>query len=727
MQITGSKSISPIRQPRMMGGGQQDQRLVFLYPIFFDNTLSKLQDDIRDFMIVDFMGQIKVSNVLNVTTAATQIGTVGKAPNSVNPAQEVRKSLHYSFDMPQPPTNPQADTTGYDAGRYQAQVHNFLRFIQNQIQYDPRYSKLRPMISSLVIEENLMVIPIILGTKMYLSNANALYWILMISMAYNIPLNSESNMNRIISLFRAIPDQNFIHLLFSRDERCRIAQYASVAIPECGTLGRGSFINRQVQRQGIIQRGMNSLGLNQRRAISEQPYDDRDAKKIGNKIRDDFEITGTTLRTAMNIDRWDVETNHLSQATNHVTHETIPIVQTRTQRRHFENAMASFSSYVSNTIIPILESLENIMGPTPTNINYQEMINDFNYNVIESMDEVYIHLASFVSNQLVELVGGPIDPNANPSATRMRNATERLSNIHNVCSSNNELTKQLKKIIIDDLDRYITLPVRFSGDDVGRFVDSVARSAAQLNSHSRTMENWIRSVLRETDQMDAYLRDFKQRFRNSVQQIIQGLYDQRIDNHPNKANIFGARYVNYATYICGCGAADVACLTHCIPRFRQTLEILENAISDIIYFFFIWNFLSYMCTYMNDVDIDIQIQRRDVLDFPNYCLVIPVNIFKFLYSIYTSSNFRTLINSENPQNEPALVDLGQEDIFVSSQNISRIIEIVNRRLQVPNLIVVDKNKEEIYYQFMYMSRPNKISLQVMRNYIQHQKDVLPGF
>ncbi len=158
MQISGSHSLSSLRQPSSMMGGQQGQRLVFLYPMIFDSSLSNYMDDIRDFLSVDFMTEIKISNVLNITSKATQIGTIGTGNRSLNPAQEVRKSLHYSFDLPGTDNNQYVDQIS--AAAYQEKLNSFLNFIRNQLQYDPRYQKLRPMISNITLQENLINIPL---------------------------------------------------------------------------------------------------------------------------------------------------------------------------------------------------------------------------------------------------------------------------------------------------------------------------------------------------------------------------------------------------------------------------------------------------------------------------------------------------------------------------------------------------------------------------------------
>ena len=53
-----------------------------------------------------------------------------------------------------------------------------------------------------------------------------------------------------------------------------------------------------------------------------------------------------------------------------------------------------------------------------------------------------------------------------------------------------------------------------------------------------------------------------------------------------------------------------------------------------------------------------------------------------------------------------------------------MIEILNDRLKIPNIIVVDQFKKEVYYQFMYMQKPLKLRLDSLTTYVKDQKDLL---
>ena len=165
---------------------------------------------------------------------------------------------------------------------------------------------------------------------------------------------------------------------------------------------------------------------------------------------------------------------------------------------------------------------------------------------------------------------------------------------------------------------------------------------------------------------------------------------------------------------------------NCPNVLKQLMVVLEESIADILYFLYIWNFMSYICSYINEIDIDIKIQKKDVLDFPNYTLVLPINIFKFLYIFYTSNRIKTLMKTNSPSTNKELADamFQSSNTFIPNASILKMIEILNDRLKIPNIIVLDEIGDIIYYQFMYMQSPGKSKLNSLESYIAQQQDIL---
>lgn len=741
MQITGTSSLTHLRQPSQMSGGQQDQRLVFLYPMMFDSNLRQYQDMLRDFLTVDFMGQVKISNALQVTTKATQVGVIGTGTTAINPAQEVRRSMHYSLYDPSQQNQPTQDNNSPHA--YQERIHSFLSFIRNQIQYDPRYQNLRPLISTLTVQENLITIPLIMGTKAYTCQASALYWILLVSTAYNWPL-TEANLTNIERIIMSMPDDKFMELLFTQAGRDRVLANSNIVgdnrpyVPS-STENRLRSIGGADAQHPATQR---ANSISERRARQDPAI----LKRVGRSIQNEVEKSLRDFRTILSYNRWVAETSHISRETDTISLENLPIIQTRTQRAHFMKAMASFNSYFSNFIIPILHNLEFVTGPTPTNINFQEKVENFEFNANHSLTQVFTDLATLVANQIGGTINGvatgqniatgadnPVENTMyQPSSTeRFRNARERVNHIMASCEANVELTSEIKKLLINDLEPNLRMAVSFNAVDIINFGKSVSQASSRLTHHGETIHEWIKNMLTDTAQYDASIRIIRGQISQAVDIFLYGGQDANdraaailLDGHIDIID-FRARYRNFITRVCGPDpntATDV-----CMRQFVQYIRVIEIALNNLIEFFFIWNFLSYLCSYIREVDIDIEIQRKEVLDFPNYCLAVPLDIFKLLYALQASANFQRLLHTSSPTTDAQLRDIDQRSLIVNTDDVKHLISFINGRLKVPNLIVIDKKRNEVYYQFMYMSRANKISMSAMENYTKHQVDTLPGF
>ena len=104
MQIGRFRETRALRQPGQMssGFGMEGQRLVFLYPMLCDQSLQRLLNDFRDFLTVSYIGEIKISNVLNITSDTyDNVGAIGSGNNVMNPAQMVRQAVWAGSELNQ--------------------------------------------------------------------------------------------------------------------------------------------------------------------------------------------------------------------------------------------------------------------------------------------------------------------------------------------------------------------------------------------------------------------------------------------------------------------------------------------------------------------------------------------------------------------------------------------------------------------------------------------------
>ena len=132
--------------------------------------------------------------------------------------------------------------------------------------------------------------------------------------------------------------------------------------------------------------------------------------------------------------------------------------------------------------------------------------------------------------------------------------------------------------------------------------------------------------------------------------------------------------------------------------FEQLLTQCRNALYEYLLFGFLSILQVRLCSYIDILDAEVKIATNDVLELPNYTLVIPMEVISALHQIILQRNWRTMVmGSTNTVNNPP-----------TETYAKGILKFVSNKLGVPNLIVVDESKSTIWYKFQYMTQPQKI-------------------
>jgi len=116
-----------------------------------------------------------------------------------------------------------------------------------------------------------------------------------------------------------------------------------------------------------------------------------------------------------------------------------------------------------------------------------------------------------------------------------------------------------------------------------------------------------------------------------------------------------------------------------------------------------------LCNYVSIVDVEIEAAKNDVTDHPNYTLVVPVQTIESIANALVAKTWKQLVQTE-----------GSSRAFVGAVGdnyIKGIVKYMKQRLGVPNLIVVDEQKGEVFYQLMHQSAPQKTKLKTLETFI----------
>lgn len=722
MQISNNiSSLAALRQPSRLSGGQDNQKLIFIYPILNSTTLSKEAEILRDFLAVEFISQIKISNGLNITSKLSKVGTVGIGDKSINPAVEVRKSLNFKIPDIQNNSNFNinlGEPNDFELQKYQQKITQFAQFFKKQIEINPQYKKYSPVISTIVADENLLVFPLIVGTKTFPIDVNILFYILSAAIILDLPLNSLGNLNRIINYIEHLDLERFQNIFTQPD---------------------GEHPDDRRNRL-LTPNTMPRLWRNDEKNIDKFNNRDHQLFKL-EKLTSGLAKVVANFKKVLTFDNWNAESDHLMSQNNYLSADNVPIIQTTTQRRHFEAAMNSFNSYTSEIIVPILYGMETILGPTPSHINFHSAVQDFLNNITKGMDQHYIQTAEHIRIKLAEMPTQS-DENGNPIYNLKVDLKDKFNNVQNnldtlkhFCQSNVEIVDSVRNILYTELIPNLRNLNVTEPDNISSFCDSVVQTSSKLQPLSNTIESWaLSSVPDAENNLQSKFDDIKELFRRNTEEFFNGHDDHRyaILNMNLPANEFANRYANFNSVFCGHNDPNNPPNDNqsreCAQVLLQIVTQIKQAIGDILYFLFIWNFMSYICSYISEIDIDIQIQKKDALDFPNYTLILPIEMCKFLYTFFVSNRLKRLLKSPtfngNDIGEAASNIKNNLTSFSPNTSIPKLIEIINDRFKIPNIMVVDKYKEEVYYQFMYMPKPLKTRLGSLPSYITSQKDVI---
>jgi len=749
MQISGLRSTKLMTQPgSMRSQGMLGQKLVFIYPMLSYDTIDpKLQNTLRDFFATSMVSQIKESNMLNMTVDAIKnVGLIGSGSNAINPAELVRKSLWQNDSIG---SNHQStiDSWTNNAYReiYQQKINEFYNFIQNQINHDVRYVKLRPVLSN-ISAENLLQLPLVIGTKHYSINPIVLYYVLLTSAVFNIPIQSSNNVNAIFNIIERIPAENYINLIF--DIKYRDQLLTDIGITR---LDNTSFIKKAGSSLQDINNSRNA-DLNQYKPFFRKivyKLNNQNHRKFVYLMNSEIQKAKIFFGIVLNESAWSIESNGI-ETRQGLTLNTVSI-NTPISSKYYSSAINSFSNYLRSVVIPIFNNIEIIFGPTPPEINVSVKIEAFLDKIFYDLEEDFKQLGASIVHYI-----------RNENIVDVTVMKKNAKSVLEICEENSKMTEDIKRCF-EKLESVSFITSDFNTSQISDFLKRVSETARILSSHEQIIDEWFNLMTvvnndgnRDAVQINNLLHSITQYIRFIVDAILKRQFPENRAGNDIWLDVGAGievyeRYADLAytlqppsTPKIRPGAPipptpmdyvrDIFSHTYTPERGEPTIQEkeqirnfiikeiqkLEHAIGDIIIFLLKWNFFSYMCEYIKEVDIDIEVQNRDALEFPNYCLILPTEIISGLHNVLTVKHFKDILQDEN-----GVVDNINELNFTKAPvEINKLIEHLCRRLNIPNLIAVDNKAKKIFFKFMYMNKAINLSISSLEQYVQHQKDIL---
>lgn len=659
---------------RMSSIKDRKSNLIFIYPLMFEQDLLKNWGNlVRDFQTAQFIAQIKISNILNITSSAVQGFGVSAETDYINPAEILNRSLHsnYRYDSTlrasadaaqvKAAAEAQKNFNRPSKSEYAYKINEFRSFIKNQILSDPLYTNLRPSFSLITIEENLVEIPLIVGTRTYKISSSPLYWILFILLSNNMKISQIRTVGDYVT---RIPKNRFLSL----------ARDANI-IPA-----------RPLKTDTNIDKAYNAL-------IRDTQSTMRKAIENIEKVTrlDDFEA--------------DIGFSTSISDTGAIFSNVITDSQVESNEMRAKT-LATINQLIVGTIFPIIQTTNNlIVNPAVSvdfNARYTTLLNSLNTELPPRAST----LLDFFSAKLRNL----------------KTQDDFIKIIKNNCSALNQLNGTN---YIDSLNR---IRIRYSEvrDDVRsrnntrvvNFAEEVTTVASSLNALSASMTGMLSQLTGEN------IDQFNQNSVDIFSRLFHTFFTS-VDTYQVQDPATG----NMVTY-----TASIYDFADAAPISRLFSAIFDNisknqmnvfmrniilSLAQITNFIFLYTSFSYVCEFLNIVSSKVQIKAKDVIEFPNYTLVIPMDYVRTLYFALAARNVSDYLNNTN--------DESLRTFKLTEANLTRIADAIINRLEVPNIVIIDEKTNDIYYRWSFSRRTLNINKSTMINYIKSQSNITSAF
>jgi len=618
-------------------GLMNTDELIFIYPFMISSSLDKYSELLRNFMLVQYLAQIKISNALHVTSSIAK--NTGKTNRSgTNPAESLYNDLGIGR-MPQMATEPEPVADKFEQ---QAQIDKFREMLVHMVKTEPRFAELDPTITTITMD-NLLTIPIIAASKKFKFAEDILYWVLFAAAGQKIRLDNVNGISRVETVLRHIPKENFMELLdptlASRAEADKHSEDAHHArLMASGESGALRYYNSMRDKLG------KALGL---------------------------------FRTVLNIDDWNTETGINSTYDTSISASSISTLGSN--QTVLSNSSALFASLISNYVMHLLQSVIHAVV-SDVEIDVARIISEASSSIISESNSIN-------SGLLMGMMAGIQTQQVGSSDVLFKQLEQQ-------CKANSQINISQ---ILNNLQS-VRFSISGSSGDLGSFaemmVDASAKSTPLFEMLVGFIDNASAGNTANITGSNINTKDLLDNYGKTINKIL------------NKAFITAKIPTTSARFGVLTGRNNPA----------KFIETTISAMTEIIKFLSVYTFYSYFCEYTGELAAEVEVKRQDVMDFPNYCLTVPIEIMKTIYGALSADNFKRLL--EDPKE--SITDF--EDI--TTQNLNKVVQVIGDRLGVRNIIVVDDKAKVVYYKWMFSKQVQRINLGTLKSYVSSQQDFI---
>ncbi len=680
MNVKGSKHYSKQTSVMRNSDGKIDQhlKLTFVYPMMFDKSMQKYKPSIRDFVSATFLREIFTSNFLNLVSMSSQISTIsdekGKETNLTNSLGDVFISTG-SNDSNNFLSN---FSNNQDKYELQRQIKEKTKQVKAILKTDPLMKKLDPKVQVISLE-NLMEVPVVVGTAPMDVDTKSLMMILLVAVATNTPLNKYSNVKKIVNKIKNTKENDLVNLLQTSANMSLKERFADWLEKDTWTPTGVKKLIKKTNKFGQREvTGPHSDILKQ--DILKTNNDEMYLSAI-NTAQSGLDETDLYFKFFLQKDmlkrRYGVDTT-----TNLKT--TVTNLSPRADEI-FEKMISNFNLMMSKPAASLLRSISNLLWPlnTQTTLNFDELFREL------ITKEFTSNIENFIKSDVIPDI---------TSATTEKIVSDNnndLNILKNLCKSVKKESKNIKKYfdIIKSHEILFVPKINHNGDEqtnkkvreeVFTFIMKMEKMSAEVQGQNKMIYQKLSKVSNNTqnlsDTLNIIVKDSVLSFINEITKYTDSNIKHAIED------------VN----------SDIP--------INQLKTGIIYWLQNILEFLFLINLQTAICDYINIVDVEIESAKNEVTEFPNYTLVLPVEVIYALHSAYKAKNLNRLFE---PVESAKVGPASKREFNITDNYVKGMVNYIGMKLKVPNLIIIDERKNDVYYKMMHMSAVNKTKINTL--------------
>ena len=719
-----SKATRNLKRKLAPGDIDQQFKLVFIYPMLCDKSVVGYEQTMRDFISVSMLKEIFVSNALNIVAMASKkydydpLEVQAMISKSVQLGQAGGDdTIDYTLQNRFQPKN---EPNPYDLEK---KIKEKTAIIKKYLASEPRIKKLNPYVE-LITLDNLIDVPVIVGTKSYQVDSLTMAYILSAAIALKKPLGGPqayTNLKYVLNVIRTLDEEDawtlfqnmvdkenkqtddklavWLHNNYPRVAKKldtirasarKVSGYLKRPFPTTKPKGYENIKPTEFYKGKVKEPEEGSM------AIPGETFKQTSQFDILEVVKSNIDEAELFFKFMMNPDLLKSQFG-LSTGAGQVTRATRKINRSGQLDQLISQANLNFADYIGTSAYGAISSVFNILFPQGSQLSFKDI-------KTEIIDNGLVEDAMALTNEYGEALTstfGSEDVN-----------TVRAKTMQYLCSEN--LKRDLNKIekISQELKTYRITSPRFDVDELTTFIKKFEKANSVFSGlHDKfTMQisktvNGASDILSAFD--DAVNRNLDELLRALQQDFLLGPGNSPT-NIPLTTNIGSRELVGRNQD--GEDLYDDAPIMTDPREVNTTINNLFRYLASYIKPFYYVSLIGATCQYVEYYDIEIETVKNDVLDLPNYTLVLPIETIAMLHSAVVSKTWKELVDKGEGRSQHT---------NLTDNYVKGIVKFVNKRLDIPNLIVVDSKKKQVFYKLQYMSSINKSNIQTFQTYVQN--------